>query len=112
MHERRRTLKAPDEARLFIWFEPWAEGLGFPPGCIVELWGTSEIEGDFELDVTEERTAVYGWAGSTLQVVVDGTMVHSFDQPVPDTESALSTKDVITMLFGPAPAPDAEEKKR
>src|SRR5262245_43883100 len=112
MHERRKTLKAPDDARLFLWFEPWAEGLGFPPGSTVELRGTSEAEGDFELDVTEDRTAVYGWPQSTLQVVVDGTVVHSFDQPVPDPGSVLSTKDVITMLFGPPPSPDDEEKKR
>jgi hypothetical protein len=111
MHEYVTKLKAPENARLYIWFEPWAEGLGFPPGCVVELRGVSPIQGALEIEVAEERTAVYGWPGSTLKVIVDGEIAHAFDQPVPDA-GRLSTKGLITMLFGPAPVPEPTEKER
>jgi len=109
VHENIKTLRAPEDGRLYLWFEPWAEGLGFPPGSVVDLRGVSSIEGELELDVSKERTAVYGWPGSTIQVIVDGEVVHSFEQAVPDAPSKLSTKEIVTMLFGPAPVPDPNE---
>ena len=99
------VLQAPADRVLHIWFEPWAQGLGFPAGTSVELHATSSVEGNLELDITEERTAVYGWAGSTLQVIVDGEVAHSFDQPVPEAFGRLSTKETVSMLFGPPPMP-------
>jgi hypothetical protein len=63
-----------------------------------------------EFDITEERTAVYGWAGSTVDVIVGGKVVHSFDEPVPDTPTKLSTREIVTMLFGPAPIPNPAQK--
>ena len=110
MCEQVTTLQAPENARLYLWFEPWAEGVAFPPGCVVELRATSQIEGELEFDITEGRTAVYGWAGSTVDVIVEGKVVHSFNQPVPDTPTTLSTRELVTMLFGPAPVPDPAEK--
>jgi hypothetical protein len=109
MHEHIEQLKAPHDRMLHLWFEPWAEGLGFPAGMAVELRALSPLPGKFELDATTERTAVYGWAGSTLQVFADGALVHSFDQAVPDVLSNLSTRENITLLFGAPPVPTAEE---
>jgi hypothetical protein len=109
MYENVITLKAPNERMLHVWFEPWAEGLGFPPGMVIELRASSLLEGQLEIDTTEERTAVYGWPGSTLEVFVNGEIVHSFDQGVPAIVTSLSVKETISMLFGPPPVPRAEE---
>ena len=35
-----------------------------------------------------------------------GEVVHSFDAAVPITDAKLSTRELITMLFGPAPVPN------
>lgn len=109
MHEYIERLLAPRDRMLHLWFEPWAEGLGFPASMAVELRAFSRLPGKLELDATPERTAVYGWAGSTLQVFADGSLVHSFDQAVPDVPSKLSTPENITLLFGAPPVPTAEE---
>jgi hypothetical protein len=103
------TLKVPSERMLYVWFEPWAEGLGFPAGMVIELRASSSLEGRLEIDTTEERTAVYGWPGSTLQVFANGELVHAFNQGVPDVSTSLSVKETISMLFGPPPVPSAEE---
>ena len=103
------TLQAPVDRMLHLWFEPWAEGLGFPPGMAIELRASSKLEGQLELDRTEERTSVYGWPGSTLRVFVNGEVVHSFDQAVPDIVTTLSVKETVSMVFGPPPMPTAEE---
>ena len=108
MYEHISTLKAPTDRMLYLWFEPWAEGLGVPAGGTVELRGVSPVEGTLELEVCEARTAVYGWPGSTVQVVMDGQVVHSFDKAVPLTDATLSTKEWTRMLFGPAPVPDPD----
>lgn len=99
-------MKAPDREPLYVWFEPWAEGLRFPPGSDIELRGASPIEGELEIDRDNQRTAVYGWPGSILQVIVDGTVVRLFDTPVPGSPTSLSTKEIVTMLFDPAPTPE------
>lgn len=109
MHEYIERLQAPRDRMLHLWFEPWAEGLAFPAGMMVELRALSPLPGKLELDVTPERTAVYGWAGSTLQVFADGELIRSFDQAVPDVLSRLSTRESITLLFGAPPVPTAEE---
>jgi hypothetical protein len=36
--------------------------------------------------------------------------VHEFDEPVPISHPNASTKELMTMLFGPAPIPDPEAK--
>jgi hypothetical protein len=110
MYENVVTLQVPSDRMLYVWFEPWAEGLGFPPGMVIELQASSLLEGKLDLDTTEERTAVYGWPGSTLKVVANGELVHSFDQAVPDIVTSLSVKETISMLFGPPPTPMAEER--
>jgi hypothetical protein len=75
----------------------------------IELHATSSTPGKLELDVTPERTAVYGWAGSTLKVLVDGKLVQSFDQSVPEALSRLSTRENISLLFGEPPRPTRAE---
>ena len=67
------------------------------------------MPGTLELDESAERTAVYGWAGSTLRVMAGGEVVSDFDQAVPDVLSRLSTRETISMLFGAPPVPDAED---
>lgn len=109
MHEHVVTLQAPRDRMLHLWFEPWAEGLGFPPGMVIELRASSLLEGQLEIDRTEERTAVYGWPGSTLRVFANGEVVHYFDQAVPDVLTSLSVKETVSMLFGPPPVPTPEE---
>ena len=86
MHEHVVTPHATGDRMLYVWFEPWAEGLGFPPGM-----------------------TVYGWANSTLQVVVDGEAVRSFDQPAADPGPRLSVREATTILLGPPPVPTPEE---
>jgi hypothetical protein len=105
MHKHERVLHAPLDRVLHVWFEPWAEGLAFPAGTEVSLRATSTIEGKLELDETEERTAVYAWAGSTLRVVVADQVVLSFDQPVPE----FLTREKLTLLFGAPPSPTEAE---
>jgi hypothetical protein len=109
MHEYIERLQAPRDRVLYLWFEPWAEGLRFPAGMAVELRAVSPRPGQLELDATAERTAVYGWAGSTLQVFADGILVHSFDQAVPDVLSKLSTRESTNLIFGAPPIPTAEK---
>ena len=58
MYEDFVTLRAPGERMLHVWFEPWAEGLGFPACTVIELRASSLLEGQLEIDVTEERAAV------------------------------------------------------
>ena len=109
MYEHVVALQAPGDRMLHLWFEPWAEGLGFPAGMAIELRASSLREGQLEIDRTDERTAVYGWPGSTLRVVVNGEVVHSFDQAVPDIVTSLSVKETVSMLFGPPQLPTPEE---
>ena len=105
MHEHILRLQAPSDRPLHLWFEPWAEGLAFPAGSLVELRACSSTEGELEADTTEERTAIYGWAGSTLRVWVEGTEVRSFEQPVPEFLS----REKISQLFGDPPIPTPQE---
>jgi hypothetical protein len=105
MHQHIERLVAPSDRMLHLWFEPWAEGLGFPAGMSVEIRALSPLPGKLELEATLERTAIYGWAGSTLEVYAEGTLVHSFDQAVPDA----LTREKITLLFGAPPVPTAAE---
>lgn len=105
MHEHIETLQAPQDRRLHLWFEPWAIGLAFPAAKAVELRARSPYPGRLEFDITEERTAVYGWPGSTLQVLMDGQVVESFDLAVP----ANLSKETVSLLFGKAPVPGANE---
>lgn len=102
------TLTAPAHQPLHLWFEPWAEGCVVPQGVTVELRATSPVDGALEIDVLEDRTAVYGWPGSTLQIVIAGEVVHTSAFAVPITDSRLSTKELVTMLFGPPPKPDGD----
>jgi hypothetical protein len=101
-------LAAPPDGALYLWFEPWAEGLAFPAGSEIELQARSESEGELEIEETAERTAIYAWPGSTLRALVNGTEVISFDTPVPPG----LTRDMVEMVFGAAPSPTAEEKAR
>jgi hypothetical protein len=75
----------------------------------IELRASSLLEGQLEMERTVERTAVYGWPGSTLRVFVKGKLVHSFDQAVPEIVGTLSVKETVSMLFGPPPMPTTEE---
>ena len=99
MNEQLTTLQAPENATLYLWFEPWAEGLGFPPGCVIELRAVSAIEGALEFAAGEGRTVVYGWAGSTLEVSVGGRVVHVFDAPVPEAMGKLTDAAVLRCTF-------------
>jgi hypothetical protein len=101
MHEHIEALQAPQGRRLHLWFEPWAMGLAVPAGKAVELRASSPHPGRLEFEMTEERTAIYGWPGSTLQVLMDGQVVESFDLAVP----ANLTKEIVSLLFGKAPVP-------
>ncbi|MBC3873587.1 hypothetical protein [Undibacterium flavidum] len=112
MYQTIDRLASPKDAPLYLWFEPWAEGLAFPAGMTIELHAQSEIEGRLEIDETSERTAVYGWAGSTLKLIVNGEEVARFDQAVPEKLSQLSTKDSIQLLFGSPPIPNARERAK
>ena len=105
MHEHVLKLQVPNDRALHLWFEPWAEGLAFPAGSLVELRAISPVEGELEVDATPERTAIYGWSGSTLRVLVHGTEVVSFQQPVPDFLS----REKVNLLFGAPPVPIQEE---
>lgn len=109
MHKQVVTLHAPRDRMLHLWFEPWGEGLGFPAGMAIELRASSLHEGQLEIDRTDERTAVYGWPGSTLRIFANGEVVHSFDHAVPDIVTGLSVKETISMLFGPPPVPTTDE---
>jgi hypothetical protein len=105
MHEHVLRLQAPQDRMLHLWFEPWAEGLACAAGTVVELRATSSVEGQLELDATQERTAVYSWPGSTLLALVEGNVVLSFEQPVP----LGLTKEMVSMHFGPPPVPTQVE---
>ena len=107
MHKHRTSIQAPADQPLHLWFEPWAEGVAFPPGSTVELWATSSTPGELEFEVSEDATAVYGWPGSTLRVLLKGSVVTSFDTPVP---LGLG-KANVTLLFGSPPVPTSEEKE-
>src|SRR5262245_11360645 len=109
MYEDVVTLEPPRDRMLHLWFEPWGQGLGFLAGTAIELRGSSLREGQLEIDRTESRTAVYGWPGSTLQVISNGEVVHSFDVAVPDIVTSLSVRETVSMLFGPPPVPTPEE---
>lgn len=109
MHEYVHQIQAPADRMLHMWFEPWAEGLAFPPGMLVELRARSRLQGKLEFDATPECTAVYGWPGSTLEVFANGEPVQSFDLAVPEALTSLSTKENITLLFGAPPKPTPEE---
>jgi hypothetical protein len=99
-------LEAPADKPLYLWFEPWAEGLSFPPRCIVELHAASDSAGELEFDEGTESTTVYAWPGSTLEVLVDGRVVLAFDHPVP---SGL-TREMVSLVFGEPPTPTEGEK--
>jgi hypothetical protein len=105
MHRQVLNLEVPADRSLYLWFEPWAEGVAIRAGSNVELQAMSEVVGELELDVGPESTAVYGWAGCTLRVIVDGQPVTSFDIPVP----VALTRDKVTMLFGSPPTPTQDE---
>lgn len=106
-HLQSLQLHAPSDEALYLWFEPWAEGLAFPPGTVIELQATSNAPGMLEIDQTHERTAIFGWSGCTLRALVNGQVVLSFDQPVPE---GLDGK-MVKMLFGAPPTPTQEERR-
>jgi len=43
VYEQLSKLEASNDKMLYLWFEPWAEGLGFPAGSVVELRAVSTV---------------------------------------------------------------------
>src|SRR5262245_35003118 len=105
MHEDVKRLTAPPDGSLHLWFEPWAEGLAFPASSVIQLRGVSSTPGELEVEALGDRTAVYGWPGSTLQIIKDGRLVHTFDVAAPDTPDGISMREFVTKSFGPPPVP-------
>ena len=101
-------LSADTEKPLFLWFEPWADGVAFPAGSEIEIRAESELPGQLELEADSERTVVYGWGGATLDVLVNGNMVKSYDTPAPD----FMNSNWVKMIFGPPPTPSDEDKAK
>ena len=106
MYHEIMTLTAPENDALFIWFEPQAEGLGFSASTTVEIKASSDKAGKLDVSDSPESTVFYGWGGSTIQVLVDGETVKSFDIACPD----FLTGDMIKLLFGEPPAPSLDER--
>ena len=105
MHEDVRRLNAPPDRSLHLWFEPWGDGLAFAAGCVIELRATSPVPGALEVADLADRTAIYAWPGSTLQIIKDGKLVHTYDVAAPDTPSGMSTREFVTTSFGEPPVP-------
>lgn len=116
MYEVVETLQAPADRPLNVWFEPWCDGLTFPPGAVVELRATAPKEGRLEIESGEEGVAVYGWPGCTLKVLVDGGVVQDFSLPFPDLPPGMDMKRFVGFMFGPPPtasepAPDPSPRR-
>jgi hypothetical protein len=97
------TLQASPDVPLNVWFEPWAEGLTFPAGTVVELKATAPAEGPLEIDRQERAVAVYGWPSCTLQVVIRGEVARDFSIPVPELPPGMDMKGFVAFMFGPPP---------
>ena len=109
MHEDIRRLTAPSDRSLYLWFEPWGDGRQIPAGCEVEVRARSSVRGELELDVADDRTVVYAWPGSTLEIFVNGKWADAFDVAFPSTPPGMSTKEFTSMMFGGPPRPEADQ---
>jgi hypothetical protein len=103
-----KTLAAPPDSPLRLWIEPWADAREFPPGTVVTLRAQSPQEGRIEIVEAKDATWVYGWTGSTLEVLVGGNRVVLFDNPPPALPEGMSMRDFIGGVLGAKPRTEEE----
>jgi hypothetical protein len=98
-----KTITAPADQPLRLWIEPWAYEREFPPGTVVTLRARSPQDGHLEIVPAEDATWVYGWVGSTLELLVSGEQVALFDNPPPALPEGMSMRDFIGGVLGARP---------
>ncbi len=103
MFEDTKTLTAPPDRPLRLWIEPWAAERQFPPGSVVILRAQSPREGRIEVVAAADATWIYGWPGSTLEILVGGEQVAIFDNPPPALPEGMSMRDFIGGVRGARP---------
>ncbi|MGH2587011.1 MAG: hypothetical protein ACRDJE_19020 [Dehalococcoidia bacterium] len=62
-------------APLCLTLEPWAEQYIVPSGTAVDVTAHGPSGGKLEISVEDDGIIVYGWTGSTVDVVQDGDAV-------------------------------------
>lgn len=106
MFEDTQTVRAPPDRPLRVWIEPWADERTFSPGTVVTMRARSPREGRIEVVEGRDATWVYGWPGSTLEVLVGSKRVVYFDNPPPALPEGLSMRDFIGGVLGARPKTD------
>lgn len=64
------------EEQVEFHLEPWGSVYPMPPGATFEVVAAGPVGGHLEVVVGDERIAVWGWAGSVVDVFQDG---HELD---------------------------------
>lgn len=83
-----------------VWVEPWAFDIEIPAGKVATFIADSEIEGNFELDRTDNKIEIYGWCGSNLIVDIDGNEVWNTEElRVPGLPEGMSTRGFVDLVF-------------
>jgi hypothetical protein len=101
-----KTIAAPADQPLRLWIEPWADEREFPPGTVVTLRASSPQDGHLEIVPAEDATWVYGWVGSTLEVLVGDRRIALFDNPPPALPEGMSMRGFIGGVLGANPQID------
>jgi hypothetical protein len=84
-----------------VWLEPWATGYTIAPGEGLVVVGASEHNGQFEVVDYGDKVGVYGWPGSSYQVLKDGKLIGEDISFTPDgPPSGMSIREFIEGAFG------------
>lgn len=94
-----KTIENSGAAPIKVWLEPWAEHVEIPAHSVAEFRATSDIDGKLEV-ILGEAPAVYGWAGSSLSVMVASKMIWESYAAAPALSEKMSMRDFIHTLFG------------
>lgn len=106
MFEDTKTLTAPPDRPLRLWIEPWADEREVPPGSVVTLRAKSPHGGRIETVEAADAIWIYGWPGSTLEVLVGSERVVLVDNPPPALPWGISMRDFIGGVLGAKPTTD------
>lgn len=82
--------------------EPWGMPLRLPAGESFEIVFQGPTGASPEVDVEGDRMTVYGWPGSVIVVIHDGTLIYESDVPVPAMPPGLTIRRLVRWMTGGA----------
>ena len=71
-----------------------------PSGKSFTVVSTSAVEGQLEIEHSENTIIVYAFPSATLKVFLEGALIDDFNIKFPDLPPQMTTKSFVNFFFG------------